>query len=61
MELVALLGRHAPLRRFGAGLAVIRGAPIPHWERYDLAGMPVRAVVDGATDGAAVGSFLVIP
>jgi len=34
---------------FALHVAVIRGRPISDWERYDLATMPVRAVVDGVT------------
>jgi 2-keto-4-pentenoate hydratase len=34
---------------FALDVAVIRGRPIPDWGRYDLAAMPVRAVVDGVT------------
>jgi 2-keto-4-pentenoate hydratase len=32
---------------FGLDVAVIRGRPIPDWESYDLAAVPVRAVRDG--------------
>jgi 2-keto-4-pentenoate hydratase len=34
---------------FALHVAVIRGQPIPDWERYDLATIPVRASVDGVT------------
>jgi 2-keto-4-pentenoate hydratase len=34
---------------FALDVAVIRGLPIPDWGRYDLAAMPVRAVLEGVT------------
>jgi 2-keto-4-pentenoate hydratase len=34
---------------FALDVAVIRGRPIPDWQRHDLAAMPVRAVLDGVT------------
>jgi 2-keto-4-pentenoate hydratase len=41
---------------FSLDVAVVRGAPIRDWERHDLATMPVRAVVDGATLASGTGA-----
>lgn len=41
---------------FSLDVAVVRGAPIPDWERHDLATMPVRAVIDGATVASGTGA-----
>jgi 2-keto-4-pentenoate hydratase len=43
---------------FALHVAVIRGRPIPDWERYDLATMPVRAVVDGVTVVRSTGGIV---
>jgi 2-keto-4-pentenoate hydratase len=43
---------------FALHVAVIRGRPIPDWERYDLATMPVRAVVDGVTMVRSTGGMV---
>jgi 2-keto-4-pentenoate hydratase len=43
---------------FALHVAVIRGRPIPDWERYDLAAMPVRAVVDGVTVARSTGGMV---
>jgi 2-keto-4-pentenoate hydratase len=52
------LNETSAIADFGLNVAVIRGQPIPDWSRYDLAAMPVRAVVDGTavvtSTGAAV-------
>jgi 2-keto-4-pentenoate hydratase len=40
---------------FALHVAVIRGRPIPDWRRYDLATMPVRAVLDGVTMARSTG------
>jgi 2-keto-4-pentenoate hydratase len=41
---------------FSLDVAVVRGVPIPDWERHDLAAMPVRAVVDSATLASGTGA-----
>lgn len=43
---------------FALDVAVVRGAPIPDWERQDLAGMPVRAVLDGVTVASGTGAMV---
>jgi 2-keto-4-pentenoate hydratase len=43
---------------FALNVAVIRGRPIPNWERYDLATMPVRAGVDGVTVVRSTGGMV---
>jgi 2-keto-4-pentenoate hydratase len=43
---------------FGLDVAVIRGQPIPDWERCDLAAMPVRAVVDEITVAQGTGALV---
>jgi len=52
------LNETSAIADFGLDVAVIRGQPIPDWTRYDLAAMPVRAVLDEITvvtsTGAAV-------
>jgi len=40
---------------FSLDVAVVRGAPIPDWQRHDLAGLPVRAVLDGVTMASGTG------
>jgi 2-keto-4-pentenoate hydratase len=41
---------------YSLDVAVVRGAPIPDWQRVDLAALPVRAVVDGATFASGTGA-----
>lgn len=41
---------------FALHVAVIRGELIPDWERQDLAGMPVCAVLDGITVASGTGA-----
>jgi 2-keto-4-pentenoate hydratase len=63
---VELVGRRVtkdtPLNEFSAvadfalNAAVIRGLPIPDWDRYDLAAMPVLAGLDGQTVVKSVGA-----
>lgn len=43
---------------FGLDVAVIRGQPIPDWGRYDLAAMPVRAVLDGISVVRSTGGMV---
>jgi 2-keto-4-pentenoate hydratase len=44
---------------FVLDVAIVRGEPIPDWERQDLAAMPVRAVVDGATVARGTGAMVI--
>jgi 2-keto-4-pentenoate hydratase len=39
-------------------VAVVRGAPIPNWQRGGLAALPVRAVLDGATLASGTGAMV---
>jgi 2-keto-4-pentenoate hydratase len=41
---------------YSLDVAVVRGAPIPNWERVDLATLPVCATVDGATMASGTGA-----
>jgi 2-keto-4-pentenoate hydratase len=41
---------------FALDVAVVRGEPIPDWERQDLAVVPVRAVIDGVTVVSGTGA-----
>jgi 2-keto-4-pentenoate hydratase len=41
---------------FSLDVAVVRGVPIPDWERHDLAALSVCAVVDGATLASGTGA-----
>jgi 2-keto-4-pentenoate hydratase len=50
------LNEKTAIADFSLDIAVVRGAPIPNWERYDLTTMPVRAVVDGATLASGTGA-----
>ncbi|MBV8775962.1 MAG: fumarylacetoacetate hydrolase family protein [Alphaproteobacteria bacterium] len=50
------LNERTAIADFSLDVAVVRGAPIPEWERHDLATMPVRAVVDGATLASGTGA-----
>jgi 2-keto-4-pentenoate hydratase len=43
---------------FALDVAVIRGRPISDWVRYDLAAMPVRAVLDGVTVARGTGGLV---
>jgi 2-keto-4-pentenoate hydratase len=43
---------------FALDVAVIRGRPIPDWERQDLAAMSVRAVLDGTTVVRSAGGMV---
>jgi 2-keto-4-pentenoate hydratase len=43
---------------FALDVAVIRGQPILDWERQDLTGMPVRAVLDGVTVARGTGAVV---
>lgn len=43
---------------FALDVAVIRGLPIPNWGRYDLAAIPVRAVLDGVTVVQSTGAMV---
>lgn len=43
---------------FALDVAVIRGEPIPDWERQDLAAMLVRAVLDGVTVASGTGAMV---
>lgn len=43
---------------YAVNVAVVRGGPIPGWERQDLAVMPVRAVLDGATVASGTGAMV---
>jgi 2-keto-4-pentenoate hydratase len=43
---------------FSLDVAVVRGVPIPDWERGDLATMPVRAVLDGVTRASGTGAMV---
>jgi 2-keto-4-pentenoate hydratase len=43
---------------YSLDVAVVRGAPIPDWQRVDLAALPVRAVVDGATLASGTGAVV---
>lgn len=43
---------------FSLDVAVVRGAPIPDWERYDLAALPVCAAVDGTTFASGTGAMV---
>ena len=50
------LNEKTAIADFSLDVAVVRGAPIPNWEQYDLATMPVHAVVDGATLASGTGA-----
>jgi 2-keto-4-pentenoate hydratase len=50
------LNERTAIADFSLDVAVVRGAPIRDWERHDLATMPVRAVVDGATLASGTGA-----
>jgi 2-keto-4-pentenoate hydratase len=41
---------------FSLDVAVVRGAPIPDWAQRNLAALPVRAVLDGATVANGTGA-----
>ena len=43
---------------FALNVAVVRGGPIPDWELQDLAGMPVRAVLDGVAVASGTGAMV---
>lgn len=43
---------------FALDVAVIRGQSISDWERQDLAGLPVRAVLDGVTVARGTGALV---
>jgi 2-keto-4-pentenoate hydratase len=52
------LNEMAAIADFALDVAVIRGRPIPDWERQDLAAMPVRAMVDGVTVASGTGAMV---
>jgi 2-keto-4-pentenoate hydratase len=43
---------------FALAVALVRGGPIPDWERRDLAALPVRAVLDGVTVAHSTGAIV---
>lgn len=43
---------------FSLDVAVVRGASIPDWERYDLTAFPVRATIDGTTFASGTGAIV---
>ena len=43
---------------FAVNVAVVRGEPIPDWQRRDLAAVPVRAVLDGVTVANGTGAMV---
>jgi 2-keto-4-pentenoate hydratase len=43
---------------FSLDVAIVRGAPIPDWERRDLAALPVHAVLDGAVVAKGTGAMV---
>ena len=43
---------------FSLNVVVVQGTPIPHWERRDLAAVPVRAVLNGATVANGTGAMV---
>jgi 2-keto-4-pentenoate hydratase len=43
---------------YSLDVAVVRGAPIPNWQGLDIAALPVRAVVDGATFARGTGAMV---
>jgi 2-keto-4-pentenoate hydratase len=43
---------------FSLHVAAVRGPSIPDWERRDLAALPVRAVLDGATMASGTGAIV---
>jgi hypothetical protein len=52
------LNKVSSIADFALDVAVIRGTPIPDWERLDLAALPVRAVLDGATMATGTGAMV---
>ena len=52
------LNEASAIADFSLNVAVVRGGPIPDWERGDLAAIPVRAVLDGATVASGAGAVV---
>jgi 2-keto-4-pentenoate hydratase len=52
------LNEASSIADFANNVTVIRGQPIPDWGRYDLAAMPVRAVLDGHTVVTSTGGMV---
>jgi 2-keto-4-pentenoate hydratase len=52
------LNEASAIADFSLNVAVVRGGPIPDWERGDLAAIPVRAVLDGATVASGTGAVV---
>jgi len=50
------LNERTAIADFSLDVAVVRGAPIADWKRHDLAAIPVRAMVDGATLASGTGA-----
>jgi 2-keto-4-pentenoate hydratase len=43
---------------FSNNAAVVRGPPIPNWQRRELAGLPVQAVLDGVPKASGTGAMV---
>jgi 2-keto-4-pentenoate hydratase len=52
------LNEASSIADFALDVAVVRGAPIPDWQRQDLAAIPVRAVLDGVTVASGTGAMV---
>jgi 2-keto-4-pentenoate hydratase len=52
------LNEASAIADFALDVAVVRGAPIPDWERRDLAAVPVRAVIDGVAAASGSGAMV---
>lgn len=52
------LSEMSSIADFALDVAVVRGGPVPDWQRQDLGLMPVRAVLDGVIVASGTGAMV---